>query len=150
VPDAIPTRQQLELSLARFRSDVLPLLPQREAGPARDLLTRLATPPPVTALVHGDLGPAHVLTFGSVVSGVIDWSDAHVGDPALDLAWLVHGSGQGEVAAVAYGATAALVDRARDWHLLGPWHEVTYGLDEGRPDLVASGITGVRARLVAH
>jgi aminoglycoside phosphotransferase (APT) family kinase protein len=34
-------------------------------------------------LVHGDVGPAHILLLDGVVSGIIDWSDAHIGDPAM-------------------------------------------------------------------
>jgi aminoglycoside phosphotransferase (APT) family kinase protein len=37
-------------------------------------------------LVHGDLYGRHLLVDGAgVLSGVIDWGDAHLGDPALDL-----------------------------------------------------------------
>lgn len=35
----------------------------------------------------------------------------------------------------------------RDWHLLGPWYEVVYGLDTDQPHLVESGMHGVRTRL---
>jgi aminoglycoside phosphotransferase (APT) family kinase protein len=39
--------------------------------------------------VHGDLMPANLLTTGGVLTGVIDWEAAGVGDPAVDLmvAW---------------------------------------------------------------
>lgn len=39
--------------------------------------------------VHGDLAEEHVLVLGDEVSGLLDLSSAHVGDPATDLAWLV-------------------------------------------------------------
>lgn len=46
----------------------------------------LPGPPPVPAVVHGDLYARHVLVDdGRRVSGVIDWGDLHAGDPALDL-----------------------------------------------------------------
>jgi aminoglycoside phosphotransferase (APT) family kinase protein len=38
--------------------------------------------------VHGDLAPENVLAEGSRVSGLLDWSEARVADPADDLAWL--------------------------------------------------------------
>lgn len=41
------------------------------------------------AIVHGDLAEENVLVTDGVISGVLDWADAHVGDPATDLAWLV-------------------------------------------------------------
>ncbi len=37
-------------------------------------------------LVHGDLYSRHVMTQSGQLSGVIDWGDIHVGDPAVDLA----------------------------------------------------------------
>jgi aminoglycoside phosphotransferase (APT) family kinase protein len=37
------------------------------------------------SVVHGDLYAPHVLVDGTRVTGVIDWGDVHVGDPALDL-----------------------------------------------------------------
>jgi aminoglycoside phosphotransferase (APT) family kinase protein len=132
--------------LARFRRAVLPRVPGPRRGLAESLLERLSQPPPAPVLVHGDVGPGHVLMDGTV-SGVIDWSDAHVGDPALDLAWLIHGSSAGQSVATAYDADAALLKRAHDWHMLGPWHEVLYGLDIGGPAYVETGMAGVLARL---
>lgn len=147
--DAGPAHDEHLAVLDRFRADVLPRLTPTERTAGAALLDRLSTPPPEPALVHADVGPVHLLVDGDALSGVIDWSDAHVGDPAKDLAWLVHGSGQGEAVVRAYGADAATLSRSHDWHLLGPWYEVTYGLDTDRPDLVASGIAGVRTRLNA-
>jgi hypothetical protein len=34
-------------------------------------------------LLHADLGPEHVLRRGSELIGVLDWSNARIGDPAL-------------------------------------------------------------------
>jgi aminoglycoside phosphotransferase (APT) family kinase protein len=42
-------------------------------------------PPGEIALVHGDLHVRHVLVDRGVASGVIDWGDVCVGDPAIDL-----------------------------------------------------------------
>jgi len=48
-------------------------------------------------LVHGDLKGEHVLVDHGRVSGVLDWTDAELGDPATDVAGL----------AIAVGAEAA-------------------------------------------
>lgn len=46
----------------------------------------LPGPPPRVAVVHGDLYVRHLLVDGARrVSGVIDWGDLHVGDPAVDI-----------------------------------------------------------------
>jgi len=81
------------------------------------------------------------------LTGVIDWSDAHIGDPAIDLAWLLYGSGHFAAVRDAYRADETVCARARDWHQLGPWHEVLFGLDTDQPEFVASGLAGVRSRL---
>lgn len=40
-------------------------------------------------VVHGDLTAEHVLVRDGAVSGILDWGDAKVADPADDLAWLL-------------------------------------------------------------
>ena len=48
--------------------------------------------PPATAtrtsLCHGDAGPLNFLHHGGVVTAMLDWEFAHVGDPLDDLAWV--------------------------------------------------------------
>ncbi|MEU6425595.1 phosphotransferase [Microbispora sp. NPDC046973] len=150
---APPAREALRERAATvedFGTRVVPLLPHDRRGAASALLAAVVASP-AGALVHGDLGPEHVLARDGTVSGVIDFGDAHVGDPALDLAWALHGAPPAFARAVAaeYGAAPELVERALLWHRLGPWHEVTYGLDTGDPDRVRSGLDGVLARLPA-
>lgn len=83
----------------------------RELGAATEVLALDAVPPllgpladrgwallaevrgyPANTVIHADLGPEHVLKRDGRVSGVIDWTDVSVGDPARDLAWLLHGT----------------------------------------------------------
>lgn len=44
------------------------------------------------SLVHGDLVAEHVLVDGQKVTGILDWGEAKVADPADDLAWLAVGA----------------------------------------------------------
>ncbi|MGW6276427.1 phosphotransferase [Kribbella sp. NPDC055071] len=37
-------------------------------------------------LLHGDLHPRHVFALSNKLTGIIDWGDAHYGDPLYDLA----------------------------------------------------------------
>jgi aminoglycoside phosphotransferase (APT) family kinase protein len=133
----------------RMAADVLPLLPDRLRGRGEALLSRMSVPPPDPRLVHGDLGPTHIRVVGDEVTGVIDWGDCGVGDPALDLAWTRFGTAPAFAAALdaAYSPDDAILARGRDWHLLGPWHEVIYGLDTAQPSYVDSGLAGVVTRL---
>jgi aminoglycoside phosphotransferase (APT) family kinase protein len=141
---------------ARCEREVLPLLEPSERARAAAMQDAFLAHVDESrlALIHGDLGPEHILCDGPAVTGVIDWSDAHVGDPALDFGWLLHGTPPALAGALwaAYDEAGGALDpglRARSlyYHRLGPWHEVTYGLEHGRPELVASGLAGVRRRL---
>jgi aminoglycoside phosphotransferase (APT) family kinase protein len=140
---------ELSDTVAHMERAVLPLLPSSLTSRGRALLERMGTPPPASRVVHGDLGPEHIRVVGERVTGVIDWGDSCIGDPAVDLAWTMLGSAPAFSGALvaAYEPDAGLVARARDWHRLGPWHEVLYGLGAGGPDFVESGLTGAVTRL---
>ena len=133
----------------RMVADVLPLLSRTVRAAGQALLERMSVPPPDPRLVHGDLGPEHIRVVDDVVTGVIDWGDCGVGDPALDLAWTRYGSGPDFAAALeaAYSPDDEVLARGVDWHLLGPWHEVLYGLDTDQPAYVESGLAGATTRL---
>jgi aminoglycoside phosphotransferase (APT) family kinase protein len=53
------------------------------------LLNRLPQPVELR-LVHGDFQPSNFLYQNGRVTGLIDWENAHVGDPREDLGWLAH------------------------------------------------------------
>jgi aminoglycoside phosphotransferase (APT) family kinase protein len=141
---------QLLPTIARMERVVLPWLDPalRPAGAA--LLDRVARATPLV-FAHRDVGPAHVLVMGGSVSGIIDWTDACLGDPAIDLAWVLHGTpGRFRNGVLrAYHPSFEERQRSMDWHRLGPWHEVLWGLDEGAQDYVESGLDGVHRRLLA-
>jgi aminoglycoside phosphotransferase (APT) family kinase protein len=147
--DAATTFAEAQAIRDRMAGDVLPRLPAHVSEAGEALLARMSVPPPETCFVHGDLGPDHIRVVGAAVSGIIDWGDSGVGDPGIDLAWTMLGAGPDFAAALetAYGPDERLASRAVDWHLLGPWHEVIYGLDTDEPAYVASGLSGVVARL---
>ena len=140
--------EERRATLGRMRGGVLLELPADLQDRAGALLDRLQADPPRTTLVHGDLGPPHLLLDQGRAAGVIDWSDAHVGDPARDLSWLLFGSGAGPAVRLAYGADQTVVARAADWRALGPWFEVLHGIDTDQSTFVASGMEGIVTRLV--
>ena len=142
---------ELEPDLDDFRERVLPLLDPGERRTAATLLAEPETFSFAPVFIHGDLGPEHLLVDGSRLSGVIDWSDARIGDPAIDFAWLLHGTTDafaGELVRAYYGTVDAdLRRRTLFFHRLGPWHEVVYGLETGIREYVDSGLAGIRLRL---
>lgn len=135
----------------RMSCEVLPRLPGHLTHAGAALLERVKTLPAEPRLAHRDLGPEHIRVVGDEVTAVIDWGDCCVHDPAIDLAWTAFGAGRvfAEAVLAAYQPDTAFLARARDWHLLGPWHEVLYGLGEGGPHFVESGLAGTVARLSA-
>ena len=147
-------RAGYEELLDDFRARVFPLLEEPERAAAQSMFDRFLETEArfATALHHGDLGPAHILrTPGGDLAGVIDWGDAVQGDPARDFGWVLFaGEDFGERALGAYGGAPdqTFRDRARFYHRIGPWHEVTYGLDTEQPSFVHRGLDGIRERLV--
>lgn len=134
----------------QFEEHVFPLLSADERERAVKLFASVKFDFEPT-VVHGDLGPEHVLCApDGHINGVIDWTDARLGDPAIDLAWALYATSPefADACASAYGGvTTELAARAEFYYRRGPWYEVLYGLESDRPDLVASGLAAVRARL---
>ena len=148
--------REVDELLDDFERRVSPLLAPAERALADRRFAAFRTDPASfafrPALIHADLGPEHLLCApdGRLV-GVIDGTDARIGDPALDFAWLLNRPGAEFAAELLAGYDGAddgaLAERAAFFHLLGPWHEVTYGVEAGLPEYVESGLAGVRERL---
>jgi aminoglycoside phosphotransferase (APT) family kinase protein len=133
--------------LAEFRQQVVPLLPEDRHAAANDLLDRVARVR--TSLIHCDFGPDHILMTGDRVTGIIDWSDAEIGDPALDLSWVLNGAPPAVAAGVTemYKPSPELVQRANDWARLSPWYGVHRGLLLDLPDDVENGVQEILSAL---
>jgi aminoglycoside phosphotransferase (APT) family kinase protein len=134
------------LSHERFTRHVLPNLRGSELRAAEALLAEYveAEHPWVTA--HTDLLAPHVLVRRGRITGVIDWADARVADPATDLAWPLFGTPRrfAESFARTYPLDAALRRRALVLYAIEPWHEVVHA-DE--PAAFAPAIRRLRERL---
>ncbi|MGH3079208.1 MAG: phosphotransferase [Gaiellaceae bacterium] len=127
---------------AEFERLVFPVLDKDRRRQARGLFDEVETLGGFEpALVHADLGPAHLLVRDGRLAGVIDWSDVRVGDPAIDYAWLLNGPFGG------WGVDPDLRRRARFYHRLGPWYEAHYGLFTSQPAHVERGLAGIGERL---
>jgi aminoglycoside phosphotransferase (APT) family kinase protein len=83
------------------------------------------------------------------IVGVLDWKDARVADPAVDLAWPLFGTPEpfAEAVATAYGVSDDELARALDWHKLEPWYETMWGQGPGGAAVVESGVRGIVDRL---
>ena len=142
--DVAETAEQLE----RLRLEVLPLLDDRAQAVASSLLETVA----VTAdrvLCHADLLAEHVLVRDDSVAGIIDWGDARVTDPAIDLAWPLHGTNRAFAQAVrtAYGTSDDVVERSRGWWALAPWFDVHRDVFLGDDAALAGDLDTLTERL---
>lgn len=67
------------------------LLPETVQGRWLDLLDRKSLWDFVPVVVHGSLDADQLLIADDEVTGVLGWSELSVGDPAVDLSWLLAG-----------------------------------------------------------
>jgi aminoglycoside phosphotransferase (APT) family kinase protein len=115
-------------------------LPKGVVGPLADFL---AAPPPAEAnrlrLCHNDLGAEHVFVApsGDVITGIIDWSDASISDPCLDLGLILRDLGEtGLTAAIARTdvdlAEAGVLVRVRFFARVKALEDFAFGLESGR------------------
>ncbi len=147
-------RARYEHLRAEVDEKVLPVLDgDLAARVARALATFLeaglaeAGPP---RLVHADLGAAHILTIGDRIIGIIDFEDAMLGDPAIDLVGIRLLQGRDfarRVIAQHPRLDESAVGRIDFYTWMGSVHAIVYGVDQGNPAEVAAGIAGLRKRI---
>ncbi|SEG44111.1 Predicted kinase, aminoglycoside phosphotransferase (APT) family [Nonomuraea solani] len=115
----------------------------------RELAALDGLPDGGTAVVHGDLGPENVLWEydGGMprLSGVIDWDEVTIGDPAEDLAAIAAGHGQAllnrviELGGLANGGLAARITTIRRTFAL---QQALAAHRDGDQDELADGLAG--------
>ena len=102
------------------------------------------------SLVHNDLWAEHVLidTCSGGVSGVIDWGDALIGDPAIDFACLYTWYGESWLENVLAHYTgkldAEVISRSRYLATCVAIHCITLGRDLGRVQWVEAGYAALQ------
>jgi aminoglycoside phosphotransferase (APT) family kinase protein len=109
----------------------------------RALATRPATTGRSYRVIHGDLAAEHVLLDDhGAPAAVIDWSDAAIGDPALDLGGVMHWGGERLLSLVreTYGAIDDVVlERARWFAACRAFADIVFGEERQRPEYVMAG-----------
>ena len=141
----------------RFREEcerrAFPLLDARECRYVANLFDGLDGASDI-ALVHGDLGPDHILVGSGRIAGVIDWSDACVGDLAIDLAWPLHATPPAfsEALLRAYapgGVKRGVLERSRSYYEVAHLHEVLHGLKRNDEALIDRALRDFRTVISA-
>jgi aminoglycoside 2''-phosphotransferase len=134
---------------ARLRRDVLPRLAARDRRPVQDLFAEFLSPTaphrfrPV--LCHRDLGPGHILwdVERGRVSGVLDWGDATIGDPAFDVLTFDRW-GKGFQIACALDrrdpSDATFLERMEFYRRVIPLHTLLFATEARDPVLFREGV----------
>ena len=138
---------------SRIRATLFPLMrpdARREVADhfARFFAVGERTAAYVPTLVHHDFGPGNILYDAErcAISGVIDFGEAGLGDPAYDLAGLLAGYGERFVRRVLHddpGASAVLA-RARFYAGTFALEEALFGVEHGDPRALERGLAAYR------
>jgi aminoglycoside phosphotransferase (APT) family kinase protein len=132
---------------------VVDLIPTEDADPGawlddlegpRELVRMLhaACPrrSPHRVVAHADLGAEHILERDGTLTGVIDWSDAAITDPALDLARLYRDFGPGFLKDLlpVYGPLPGAMPRVEFFARCAALEDLAYGRATGRREYAAN------------
>ena len=105
------------------------------------------------ALVHRDLNTEHILFDPATgrLTGVIDWGDASIGDPAIDFTAIRRELGEDfcrqTLAAYCLPRDASFVSRMDFYNRMIPFHELRFGQVDGSPEHVEQGLAMARHQL---
>jgi aminoglycoside phosphotransferase (APT) family kinase protein len=91
-------------------------------------------------VAHADLGAEHILEVDGTLTGIIDWSDAAITDPALDLARLYRDFGPRFLEALSqvYGPLRHAMPRVKFFARCAALEDLAYGRATGRREYVAN------------
>jgi aminoglycoside phosphotransferase (APT) family kinase protein len=149
-PDDQPLPEWRQDAAGRYAT-LAERVPAAHRGPVEAFLA--APPPPggwTPVFSHNDLGIEHVLVdpATSTVTGVIDWSDAAIVDPAYDFGLLYRDLGPAALAAATRGYRAGdlatLRDRAVFYARCSVFEDLAYGVETGRDAYVAKSLAALR------
>ncbi len=143
-------RQRYERLYEQMREQVFPLLEPSVRAKAAALWERFLTSETAVAfrptLLHRDLNDDHILydPARGAITGIIDWGDVSIGDPAMDFADPLKTYGPEFVSALfaSYQQEwdATFQQRMRFYIAIMPLQEVLYGLLEGDESHVRNGL----------
>ena len=145
--DLIAEQQRLR---ERCSTEVVPRLPRSAQAPALAVLMRQIGVDEVdVALVHADVRAEHLLRGERGLAGVIDWLDAGIGDPTMDLAWPLHGATPrfADGFRAAYGVSPNLEARAGDHHLWCGMLDALRALDRADDAMAEGALVTLERRL---
>lgn len=152
--DAASRREAYRGFFAKVRSNMLPLFTAREQAAIVAFWSRYLDDDTCFAftptLVHRDLNTEHVLFDPATgnLTGVIDWGDAGIDDPAVDFAGIRRQLGDDftrqMLAAYRHPLDTSLLRRMDFYAGMEPFHEIHFGQVDGDAAHLAHGIEWAR------
>lgn len=137
-PDLAPSPDWSTFA-ADVRNELFPLMSARGRDRARtELADLLQLPATKATLVHGDLGGTNLRFADGRLVGVLDWDEAHVGDPAADVASIAVTVGW----PAAYAIAPDLVAPARVYAATFALQQALPALRAGDQDSLRDGLAG--------
>jgi len=95
-------------------------------------------------LIHGDFGPTNILHNGGNISGILDFSEVSVDDPAIDIAALIGKFGYGEgfvkLMKPVYPKVEEYLNRARFYASTFALQDALFGFKSGNKELLNFGM----------
>jgi aminoglycoside 2''-phosphotransferase len=149
--DQASWRRRFQDQFALIQQQILPLLASAaQARITRDWQVFLNddTRFPAT-LIHHDLAGEHILynPARGTISGIIDWGDAAIGDPAIDFTGLLAAYGEVFVERVLAHYQGAIDEsfrrRMRFYCGVMPLNTVLFGLSTGQAEYVRQGLAEI-------
>ena len=148
-------RERYQERYADLQVRVFPLLDKESRAKSEQLWEDFLNNETIFAfrpvLIHCDLACEHIFCdpVRGVLTGVIDWGDATIGDPALDFVGLHHGRGSEltEHVLACYKGTvdAAFWKRMNFYLCYRPFSELLYGVYSNSEKFIAKGIEGLHS-----
>lgn len=152
--DAASRREAYRGFFAKVRSNMLPLFTTREQAAIVAFWSRYLDDDTCFAftptLVHRDLNTEHVLfdPATGTLTGVIDWGDAGIDDPAVDFAGIRRQLGDDfahqMLAAYRHPLDTTFLQRMDFYAGMEPFHEIHFGQIDGDAAHLAHGIEWAR------
>ncbi|MGC8506445.1 MAG: phosphotransferase family protein [Thermoplasmata archaeon] len=141
--------------LRYFEENIFPVLDrlsvQRLENAFSDYFSRLdRMPDPV--LIHGDMGQGNILfdRKSSRITGIIDWEDSIIGDPALDLAGVLeyfHGNFFRRVLSLYGNEDDEFLGRVKFYWQIAGYYAFDYGMRNSDQEMIAAGIKSLSSKL---
>lgn len=148
-------RDEYAALYADFRAHCFALLDERERARAaalwEDYLDDAENFAFSPALIHRDLSPEHLLRdpATATLTGVIDWGDASIGDPAHDFTGITRAFGrpfaERVLAGYAHPAAESFWRRVAFYGAIVPFYAIRFGQLSGDEGYIAHGLELLRS-----